>query len=49
MALLLFLRRIITDEAISAAEAEGDAEAARLAAATEAPIDGAPDAISTPA
>ena len=47
--LLLFLRRIITDEAISAAEAEGDAEAARLAAATEAPIDGAPDAISTPA
>ena len=49
VALLLFLRRIITDEAISAAEAEGDAEAARLAAATEAPIDGAPDAISTPA
>jgi MFS family permease len=49
VALLLLLRRIITDEAISAAEAEGDAEAARLAAATEAPIDGAPDAISTPA
>ena len=35
--------------AIAAAEAEGDAEAARLAAATEAPMDGAPDAISTPA
>src|SRR5829696_3475076 len=49
VALLLFLRRIITNEAIEAAEAEGDAEAARLAAATEAPIDGAPDAISTPA
>jgi MFS family permease len=47
--LLLFLRRIITNEAIEAAEAEGDAEAARLAAATEAPMDGAPDAISTPA
>ncbi len=49
VALLLFLRRIITNEAIAAAEAEGDAEAARLAAATAAPVDGAPDAISTPA
>jgi len=49
VALLLFLRRIITDEAIGAAEAEGDAEAARLASATAAPADGAPDAISTPA
>ena len=49
VSLLLFLRRIITNEAIEAAEAEGDAEAARLAAATEAPMDGAPDAISTPA
>ena len=49
VALLLFLRRIITDEAIAAAEAEGDAEAARLAAPAEAPMDGAPDAISTPA
>src|SRR5215218_9851211 len=45
VALLLFLRRIITDEAIGAAEAEGDAEAARLASATAAPADGAPDAI----
>jgi MFS family permease len=47
--LLLFLRRIITDDAIAAAEAEGDAEAARLASATEPPADGAPDAVSTPA
>src|SRR5215218_9057957 len=45
VALLLFLRRIITDDAIGAAEAEGDAEAARLASATAAPADGAPDAI----
>jgi MFS family permease len=49
VALLLSLRRIITDQAIADAEAKGDAEAARLAAATQPPLDGAPDAISTPA
>ena len=49
VALLLFLRRFITNEAIEVAEAEGDAEAARIAAATDPPADGAPDAISTPA
>jgi MFS family permease len=47
--LLLFLRRVVTDRAIADAEAEGDAEAARLAAATASPADAAPDAISTPA
>ena len=49
VALLLFLRRFITNEAIEAAEAEGDAEAARIAAMTQPPADGEPDAISTPA
>jgi MFS family permease len=41
VALLLVLRSIITDEAITAAEAEGDAEAARIVAAASAGADAA--------